>query len=204
MKRSVVVLSTLLLGVLLLPAPGGSQLRLIPHVGLYAPVTDLGTVNTAEGIRDVGERESSLAYGVSLELGEGGFWAIRATGLYGSDAEVPVEGVGCNEETCSLRSTVLGLAGSLVLRPLPSTLLIRPYVLAGAGMKRYDFDFRFASPLEDLLNQERQVTGLLGLGLEWDVGLLAGTVELSDYVSGDVLKDGETQHDFFLTMGIIL
>jgi hypothetical protein len=204
MKNSIILLAALLLVSLGLPGHGAAQLRLIPQAGLFAPVSDLGRVSTQDGAREVGERESSFAYGLALEVGGARTLGVRVSGMYGSDAEVPVGGIGCSGDACDLRSTVLTLTGSLVFRPFPSLLVIRPYVMGGGGLKRYDFDFSRSPFLENVMDDERELSGHLGIGVEWDIGVLGGTVELSDYMSPSPLDDGETQHDFFLTLGVIL
>jgi hypothetical protein len=44
MKTQTGLLAVLMFGFLVLPPSLAAQLRIIPQVGLYAPVTDLGTV----------------------------------------------------------------------------------------------------------------------------------------------------------------
>jgi hypothetical protein len=74
----------------------------------------------------------------------------------------------------------------------------------GGGLKRYDFEFSSDSQLRDAFGDESVATWVLGLGFDWDLGILNGNFELADYISDSVLKDGDRQHDFFLTLGIIL
>jgi hypothetical protein len=204
MKTQSGLLAALILGLAVLPASLGAQLRIIPQGGLYVPVTDLGTVNTTEGAWDVGKRESSFAYGLTLESSGVGPLSFRISGIYGSDSEVPVGGVGCEESACNLRSTVLGLSGGIALRVLPQGSPLRPYLLAGGGLKRYDFDFRSDSPVKDAVGDEAKAAAVLGLGFDWDIGILRGIVELTDYISGALVEGGDRQHGFFLTVGLIL
>ncbi len=205
-KRAVCALIGVCLGVATLPAAADAQLRLVPQAGLYAPVSDLGTVNTVDGARSVGTRDASFAYGLGAELGNPQGTSVRLTGLLGSGSEVPVGGVGCTGSACDARSTVATLTGSVVLRPIPRIVLVRPYLVAGGGLKRYDFEYDEETDVREALGDDsNEVTGQLGVGVEWNLGLLDGTVELSDYVSPSVLEDGgETQHDFFLTVGIFI
>jgi hypothetical protein len=204
MKRTFVSSVSLLLAPLLLPAPGQAQTRLIPQVGLYASISDLGTVDTADGIRTVGEQETSLAYGLTLDMAYARTVGYRLTGLYGTRSEIPVGGIGCSGSECDLRSTLLGLSASVVLRLLPVSSPFRPYLLAGGGMKRYDFEFDSDSQLKDAFGDESKASGVLGAGFDWSLGILKGNLELTDYISGSVLEDGDRQHDFFLTVGLIL
>lgn len=197
--------SALLLG-FVLPAGSSAQLRILPQAGLYAPVSDLGSVSTVDGARTVGERESSFAYGAALELGPADGTTFRITGLYGSDGELPVGDVGCTSAECSVRSTVVNLTGSVVLRPIPRLVLVQPYLVAGGGLKRYDYDFDGDTSLRDALGDDaNELTGQLGVGADWTLGIINGTVEISDFVSGSVLDDGgDTQHDFFVTVGLYI
>jgi len=197
--------AALLLGALA-PAPASAQVRLLPQVGLYAPVSDLGSVTGVQEARSFGERESSFAYGVAAEIGPPDGTTFRVTGLYGTDGEVPVGGVGCTAAACEVRSTVLSLTGSVVLRPIPRIVLVQPYIVAGGGLKRYDYDFGSDTSVREALGDDaNELTGQLGVGVDWTLGIVNGTLELSDHVSGSVLEDGgDTQHDFFLTLGLYL
>lgn len=204
MKKDAGILAALIVVLLLLPPSLAAQLRIIPQGGLYVPVTDLGTVDNPEGAWDVGKRETSFAYGLTLESSSSGPLSFRVSGIYGSDSEVPVGGVGCEGSACNLRSTVLGLSGSVALRVLPEGWPFRPYFLAGGGLKRYDFDFRSDSPLEGVFGDESKAAALLGLGFDWNLGILKGIVELTDYVNGPLVEGGDRQHGFFLTVGLSL
>jgi hypothetical protein len=204
MTRATAVLAGFLAVALFLPAKGHAQFRLIPQGGLYASVADLGTVDTPEGVRTVGKQETSLAYGLSLDFSSAKVIGYRITGIYGSDSEVPVGGVGCSGAACDLRSTLLGVSAGIVLRPFPATFPFRPYLLGGGGIKRYDFDFGSDSPVKDAFGDESQTTGVVGVGFDWNLGILKGNLELVDYVSGALLEDGDRQHDFFLTVGLVL
>ncbi len=203
MKTHAGLLAVLMLGPLLGPASLPAQLRIIPQGGLYVPVTDLGTVSDPDGAWDVGRGQSSLAYGLTLESSTAGFLAFRVSGIYGSDSEVPVGGIGCEGDACNLRSTVLGISGGLTLRLLPEVSPLRPYLLAGGGIKRYDFDFS-DSPVKGSLRDGAKAAAVLGLGLDWNLGILKGIVELTDYISRPLVEGGERQHGFFLTVGLVL
>lgn len=204
MKTTTVCLAAAILAVPIFPGEGSAQSRLIPQVGLYASVSDLGTVDTPDGIREVGEQETSLAYGLSLDLAWSRSLGLRITGLYGSDSEVPVGGIGCEGSECDLRSTILGVSAGAVFRPFAGNANWGPYLVAGGGIKRYNFDFGSDSALKDAFDDSSRASLVLGLGLEWNLAILKGNVELADYVSDSLLKGGDRQHDFFLTVGLIL
>lgn len=205
MNRVSLLALALLPGFLLLtPAHGEAQLRFVPQAGLYASVSDLGTVDSPEGALNVGEQDSSLAFGLTLDFESEGALGFRLSGTYGTDSEVPVGGIGCTGADCELRSTVLGLSAAAVLRPFSPGFPLRPYLLAGGGLKHYNFDFGADSPLKEAFGDESMATGVLGLGLEWNLAILRGTLEVTDYFSESVLDDGDTQHDFFVMVGLIL
>jgi hypothetical protein len=189
---------------LLSPVSADAQARLVPQGGLYASVSGLGTVESIEGARDVGERETSLALGLSLDMGYARSLGLRLTGLYGTDSEVPVEGIGCTGTACELRSTMLGLSASLVFRPVPAGFPIRPYILGGGGLKRYEFDPGADAVLKDVFGEESKGAVVWGVGFDWSLAILKGNLELTDYVSGSVLDDGDSMHDLFLTIGLFL
>ena len=71
-------------------------------------------------------------------------------------------------------------------------------------MKRFDFEFSSDSQLEDAIGDESQGSLVLGAGLDWDLGFLSGNLELTDFISDSILDGGDRQHDFFLTVGLIL
>ena len=204
MNKMMVTLSALLLGVFLFSAPGEAQTHFIPQLGLYASISDLGTVDSADEARAVGEHETSLAFGLTLDFASDNTVGFRVTGLYGTRSEIPVGGIGCAGSACDLRSTLLGVSATAVLRLLPPVSPLRPYLLGGGGIKRYDFEFDSDSQLNDAFGDESQATGVLGAGFDWNLGILKGNLELTDYISGSILEDGDRQHDFFLTVGLIL
>ena len=78
-------------------------------------------------------------------------------------------------------------------------------------MKRYDFtrDDLEDEGLEAILNDQNQLTGHLGVGVELNLGLLRLVGEVSDLVSQfdtdeDVGESDQLQHDLFFTVGLVL
>lgn len=180
--------------------------RLIPWVGLYAPTSDLGSVTGGEGISgavDFGEKKSTLALGAALEIGERErMLGFRLGGAYATASDLPVAGLSCVD---CVRSTLLAATADLVFRPLPRLLVIQPYALGGAGLKRYSFDFD--EGVSTLADDQSKVTGHVGVGAQLSLAILDLNVEISDYLSGvDLGQDGEqgqTQHDLFFTLGLV-
>ena len=198
-KTTLAIIALLLL--LAMPKRASAQLRFIPQAGLYAPVSDLGEVDTGSEIWELGKRESSLAYGLGIELGGEGVASLRLGAVYGSESEVPIDGVGCTGAACTLRSTVLTGTAALIVRPIPGLAVVKPYLVLGGGLKRYDFDFQNEG-FGDLFGDESEATGRLGLGLGFDLGAAGIRLEVSDYFNGAVFSNGDTQHDFIVTLGL--
>ncbi len=204
-RRGAALLACCLLAAL---APEGARAQggfLIFQAGSYVPTQDLGVLTDAgfgEAV-EFGERERSFAYSLGLELAVSGPFSGRATLAYGTSADVVVEEGMCPE--CEASNNVLNATAALVFRPLPDGLAIQPYLLGGGGVKHYDLqslDALNRSPLQD---QTRR-TLLLGAGIEIRLGPMRVVTELSDYVS-PIFADNDveaTQHDLFLTAGLML
>ena len=188
-------------------AQGG--VRLIPQLGLYVPLSDLGRASSGSQVLEIGKKESTLGLGLALELAARRRLSYRLNAAYGTKSDIPVSGVGC--EDCQLRSTVAALTGSLVWRPLPTLLVVQPYLQLGGGLKRYDFDEEDARAegLEAFSSDANELTGHLGAGIELSLLGMRAIIELSDFVNGFDLPggaeaEGETQHDFFFVLGLSL
>lgn len=190
------------------PPDASAQVRLIPQVGLYVPVSDLGRVGSGSEAVEIANRESTLGLGLSLQVGAARALSFRVNGVYGTGADVPIGGVGCPD--CSVRSTVALLTGAAVIRPLPDLVILRPYLQAGAGLKRYDFDEDDLDDegLDAFLSDQNELTGQLGVGVELDAPFGRLLFEISDFMSGFDLGDDaaeeNTQHDFFITVGLAI
>lgn len=196
---------TLVAFALLGPATAEAQgIRLIPQVGVYVPVSDLGEVtgDGFDGAYDFGKKESTRAYGLGVEVGGGGFVGLRGTAAYATSSSIPFSGIGCS--TCQGRSSMMALTGGVVLRPF-RLLLVDTYFLGGIGVKRYDFS---ASDVDNLvsgsLDNRYERAYQLGVGAELNLGFLSGLVEVADYISTGELLDGTSnrQHDFVVSFGL--
>jgi len=202
------VLSTTLLAAataLFSATPAEAQVRLIPQVGLYAPVTDLNP--GLGGAQEIGKKESTLALGLALDTRSSSVFGVRLGGMYGSSSDVPIRGVGC--DLCEARSSVLALTGAVVIRPLPGLPLLRPYGLLGAGGKWYNFEAPAGEDeLQDLLDTAPRLAFQVGAGVELNLGVISLNLELSDYVSSyevEGLGSGaERQHDMVFSVGLVL
>lgn len=197
-------------------AAAQSSVRLLPQVGGYAPLSELGEIRE-DGVTvlEAGRRASSLAWGLGLEFGparEG--TSLRLHAAYGTDSRIPVGGFEC--QGCSARSTLLAASAAAVLRPIPRLVFLQPYVLVGAGVKRYDFS---VSDMEgerwrDLFRDQSRASAQAGLGAEVSLLGLRTQWELNAYISRYELgtetgsdsdeRDDELQTDLFFTLAIPL
>jgi hypothetical protein len=195
-----------LASLLLSAQPAAAQLRLIPAVGLYTPSADLPSPR--EGAEDL-KKEGTLAYGLALELGTPDKVSFRINALHATDSEVPYTDVGCDED-CA-RSTLSAATATLAIRPFPTILVADIYLLGGGGVKRYDFTVEDLQDegVEAILNDQNQLTGHVGGGVELNLGLVRLVGEVTDLISqfdaeGDVGETDSLQHDFFFTIGLVL
>lgn len=198
----------------LVPAAAAAQggTRIIPQVGLYVPLADPGQVESGSQAVDIAKMESTLGLGLAIEFGARETLSFRVNGVYGTASDVPVSAVSC--AGCEARSTVAVVTGSVVLRPLPSIIVAQPYLQGGLGLKRYDFDEEDARAEEwsAFLSDQNKLTGQLGAGVEVNVLFATLLVEVSDFISGfdiggeeeDEDLGGDTQHDFFVTVGLAI
>ncbi|MGH7481582.1 MAG: hypothetical protein ACRELV_05460 [Longimicrobiales bacterium] len=199
MRLHHLVLTTAALALAAAPAAAQGGLALIPKIGAFAPLSDLGE---AEG--SVQELEGSLAVGLAAEVGLPVLpFDLRAGFDYATDTKVSSEGLG--EEGSADEVTLLALTADAVFRRDTGGLL-QPYLLLGGGIKRYDIsreEVQAGDPDVILDEDESDVTGHLGLGLGLGLGLLTVTAEISDYISQFEGTDGESelQNDLYLMVG---
>lgn len=188
------------------PEAKAQGFELIPQVGSFVPLNDLGRMEGTGGAVSLGRREAALALGLAAELGARGPVSLRGSLLFGTSAELPLEGAGC--AGCHASSHLVVAGAGLLIRPAPSLLVVRPYLLAGVAAKRHgvnDEDLR-ASGFPRVAGDPSSTALHLGAGLELGLGLIDAVVELSDYVSRFEAGGGEggLQNDLFLMVGLRL
>lgn len=212
----VAALAAIVLGPSTEPLDAQTSIRLLPQVGAYAPLSDLGELReNGQTTLEAGRRASTLAWGLGLEVGP----AQERTSLrlhlgYGTDGDIPVGGLDC--ESCSARSTLLTASAAAVLRPIPRLVLVQPYFLMGAGVKRYDFRVRDmdSDRWEELFrDQVRPMLqagvgtelSLLGLRTQWELNAFMSRYRMGSSPQGASSHgDGDLQTDVFLTLSIPL
>lgn len=187
--------------------------RLLPSVGLYVPVSDIGDVQGSdfEGIVSFGRAESTLAFGLSGDFSESEGAGVRLNLGYATAADIPISGVGCG--TCSARSTLLLATVTAALRPFPEFIGLQPYILLGGGIKRYNFDPKnfHEEGLDGVLDDQTKGTAQVGVGTDINLLGLGLFTEVNGYFNGiDPIEkavgisDSQIQADFVWSTGVAL
>jgi hypothetical protein len=200
----------------LTPPEVGAQLRVLPQLGLYAPLGDLGEVreNAGPALLDLGRQSSSLAFGLAVEVGaRDAGTGVRAGVVYATTSTLPVVGPEC--PACEARANALVGGAAVVFRPVPPLLVVQPYFLVGGGVVRYGFDdadLREEGWQGVLRNQIRPQLQL-GIGAAVDVAAYRPRIELNAHIArfepGDgpepgATADGDRQTNLFLTVSLPL
>jgi hypothetical protein len=160
---------------------------------------------------ETGKKSSILAPGLAVELGGGDRGtSLRAGVGYATASNLPVGGFEC--AACEARSTLMTANVAAVIRPIPRIVVLQPHFVAGAGVKRYDFD---PKPIGDgeswtaVLRDQTRLTGQLGVGAELSLLCLRTRLELSAFLSrfepGESpagSEESDFQTDLFLTLAI--
>jgi hypothetical protein len=198
--------------------------KLAPTVGWYAPTQNLRRV-PEEGSSDWTRIAAGPMAGLTAELGlpvravsvRGGLMYVRS----GLDARrfAGFESCGSDCDEAVYRSEPI--AGARVFIAVADVVLrtprigpVQPYVLGGAGIKRYDFAQRELSGgyAAEYARDVTQGTRHVGLGTDLRVGNHLLVLEVSDYVggfrsaadpaqSGTTAPGGRRQHDISFTAG---
>ena len=189
MKQRMMVLLFMLVG---MSAPAYAQLpginiNLGARAGAFMPMSAL--VDDALGEVKL---KSGLGIGAHIELDLPlSPINVRANVEAALGAKVEEDGVETGDEV-----DVIALTGDLVFRPLPRIVVVQPYFLAGAGIKKYS--------AEGAVEDENDFTGHIGAGVDFKLGPLAVLVEANDYISSFKVGDaGESklQNDVFVAVG---
>lgn len=164
----------------------GINVVVTPRIGVYSPLGNLIETSTSEF-----KIKSGLGLGLSVEVDLPlSPVNVRANldAALGRDIEEDGSKVGDVD--------IVNLTADLVFRPLPR-VVAQPYLLAGAGIKRYSSGFGSGD------NSSSDFTGHLGAGVDARLGPLALLVEVSDYISSFKSNgDSKLQNDVFIMAGV--
>lgn len=168
----------------------GLDVHLAARVGYFTPLGIVG--------EDASDRETKLSeglgFGASIEFDiPASPINVRANvdATFGRSLEV--EGL----EVPGTDVDLIAFTGDLVFRPIPRLVLAQPYILAGAGFKRYSAEGAF--------DDQTDFTGHLGIGADMNLAGISLLVEVSDYISSLEPVDGSDsrlQNDVFIMVGL--
>src|SRR5687767_12364932 len=131
----------------------GINLNLGARAGMFSPRSTLAETTFGDL-----KLKSGLGVGASLELDLPlSPINVRANLDAALGAKVMLDDVEGDEDV-----DVIAITGDLVFRPLPRIVVFQPYLLAGAGIKKYSFESDPDFPDDDL--DESDFTGHIGLG----------------------------------------
>jgi len=167
----------------------GVNLNLFPRVGVFQPRSNL----TEEGVE--AKLRGGLAIGLSAEFTLPLLPDIRANLEY-----VPKVGTTQNDVDDDTENSLLALTADLVMSLAPPLSPIKPYLLVGGGVKRYEFDSSIGTS-----TKESDPTLHVGAGVGLKLGPLLLVGEASDYISRfefDNTDSGKKlQNDIFFMVG---
>ena len=194
MKRYMFALAA---AALLVPTVSRAQgISVTPTAGVYIPASDLYQLrDDAEQIFTV-DKEGTFALGANIELG-----MFRGTLAYASGAQLNQRGVSNNDAIGE--GKVLAVAGDVVLRPIPRLIIVQPYLLAGAGLRREDYSFDDDGVADALPSDKSDFALHAGIGADIMLGRIGVVAEVSDFITKDE-EDKWGQHDAFAFVGLKL
>ena len=194
MKRYMLVLAAF---ALLVPAVAHAQrITVTPAIGVYIPASDLYELrDNADQIVNV-DKEGTLALGANIEAG-----FLRGSIAYASGAQLNQRGVQNQDDIGE--GKLLAVAADLVLRPIPRLIIVQPYLIAGAGLRREDYSYDDDGISDALPSDKSDFAFHAGLGVDLSLGGLGLVAEVTDFITKDE-GDKWDQHDAFAFVGLKL
>lgn len=191
MKRYMLVFAAV---ALLVPAVVHAQgISVTPSVGVYIPASDLYQLRDEAQLITV-DKEGTFAFGVNVEAG-----ILRGSLAYASGAQLNERGVQ-NQDNIG-DGKLLAVAADLVLRPIPRLIIVQPYLIAGAGLRREDYDYDNDGIGNALPGDQSDFALHAGLGLDVSLGSLGLVAEITDFITQNE-EDEWDQHDAFAFVGL--
>lgn len=171
-------------------------ISITPQIGVYVPGNSVDSLRSgAQQVRV--KREGDLALGFNVDLG-----FLRGSVAYASNAKLNQQTTVSGAESQVGKGKLLAVAGDIVLRPLPR-ILVQPYLLAGAGLRRADYSYD-TSGLSDAFPKDKSEFALhAGVGADLMLGPVGATAEITDFISKNS-ADQWKQHDGFGFVGLKL
>lgn len=193
--RTLKLTAVALLAAVFIPATASAQLvKVTPKIGGHFASSSVGSIQDDANNAFSWEEKSvsSFAFGANAEVGAPGFpLGLRADVVLSTGNEATLD-------TQQLESTLLGVSGSLVFRPLSMLPFVDPYILGGGGFTSTSYD---ATGFQGDLPADREFALHTGVGTDISLGGTRLQVEATDYVTG-IDTDLDVQHDIFVTAGV--
>lgn len=194
--RKVLLFAVVMLGAAALPGVLHAQgITVTPQIGVYVPGDDFESLRAgADSIRV--DNEGTLALGLNIDLG-----ILRGSVAYASSAKLNRRGVLGQDQIGE--GKVLAVAGDLVLRPIPRLLILQPYLLAGAGLRRADYDYEDDGLSDAFPKNDSDFALHAGVGADLTLGPIGISAEITDFISKSD-EDKWNRHDAFGFVGLKL
>lgn len=191
--RRFILWSAMLLALAVLPARAQAQgVSITPQIGIYIPGDDLDALEAgADQVRV--DKEGALAFGLILDLG-----LLRGSLAYASGATIN-SSAGTEGEIGD--GQLIAAAADLVLRPIPR-VLVQPYLLLGAGLRRADYSYD-TDEFDAFPDADSDFAVHAGVGADLMLGNVGISAEITDFISKDENDDWK-RHDAFGFVGLKL
>lgn len=191
MKRFMFVIAAAALAV---PAVSHAQgISVTPAAGLYIPASDLYHLRD-EAREATVDKEGTFAMGLNVEFG-----SLRGSIAYASGATLNDRGVENRGEIGE--GKVLAVAGDLVLRPIPRLIIVQPYLLLGAGLRREDYSYEDDGLSDALPEDQSDFAFHAGIGADVMLGRIGIVAEITDFITQEPTGNWD-QHDAFGFVGL--
>ena len=192
MRRALLVMAA----AVMMPVAAEAQgVSVTPAVGVYIPASDLYSLRDEAQEFSV-EKEGTFALGLNVETG-----FLRGSLAYASGAQINQRGVQ-NRDNIG-EGKLLAVAGDVVLRPIPRLLIVQPYLLLGAGLRREDYSYEDDGVADALPSDQSDFAFHAGIGADIMLGSIGIVAEISDFITKDE-DDKWDQHDAFGFVGLKL
>lgn len=179
-------------GMVLSPAVSHAQ-SITPQIGVYVPGNSFESVRAGADSVSVA-KEGTLALGLNLEFG----W-LRGSLAYASAAKLNRSGTSGDVGTGKL----LAVAGDVVLRPIPRLLVVQPYLIGGAGLRRADYDYKSDGLTNAFPKSDSDFALHAGVGADVMLGPIGVAAEITDFISKNT-ENKWNNHDAFGFVGVRL
>lgn len=194
--RKFVLFGLIAAGALMLPETMHAQgITITPQIGVYVPGDDVESLRQGADSVSI-NKEGTLGLGLNIDFG-----FLRGSVAYASAAKLNRRGVTGENEIGE--GKLLAVAGDVVLRPIPRLLILQPYLIAGAGLRRADYDYDSDGLTNAFPENDSDFALHAGVGADIMLGSLGISAEITDFISKNE-DDKWKRHDAFGFVGLKL